>query len=307
MGQSMGEILEAMPSVVCIAGPTASGKSAYAVQIAKAMGGEIINADALQVYADLQELSARPSKAEMEGIPHHLFGYVPGDTLYSTGDWIRDVVPTILEIMGRNRMPILVGGTGMYFRALLEGLANVPPVPRDIASAVDLIPIAEMRRQADALDPVAAARVLGEDPQRLARIIGVHRATGQALSAWQADTRLVIPAQFTRRSVLLPDRAKLYARINQRFDQMLETGGLDEARRVHAKRYPPRAPMLKAIGLSHLLSYLDGECDLENAVETAKRDTRRLAKRQMTWFRNRCADWTVLSTDAQKEAFAQSL
>lgn len=284
-----------MPPVVCIAGPTASGKSAYAVQVAKAVDGEIINADALQVYTDLQWLSARPTEAEMEGVPHHLFGYVTGETLYSTGDWMRDVVPVILGIMGRNRTPILVGGTGMYFRALLEGLADIPAVSQDITSAVDLIPVAEMRRQADAIDPVAAARVLGGDPQRLARIIGVHQATGRTLSAWQTDTRPVIPTRFTRRSVLLPDRAALYARINQRFDEMIEMGGLQEARAVHARDYPARAPMLKAIGLSHLLSYLDGECDLESAIETAKRDSRRLAKRQMTWFRNRCADWSVLN------------
>lgn len=303
----MAKILGDMPPVICIAGPTASGKSAYAVQIAARISGEIINADALQVYADLTELSARPTETEMAGIPHHLFGYVSGETLYSVGDWVRDVVPVILDVMGRNRTPILVGGTGMYFRALLEGLADVPPVPREIASAVDLIPISDMRQQADAIDPVAAARVLGDDPQRLARIIGVHRATGRALSTWQADTRPIIPARFTRRAVLMPDRAALYARINQRFDEMIETGGLDEARRVHAQVYPVRAPMLKAIGLSHLLSYLDGECDLENAVETAKRDTRRLAKRQMTWFRNRCADWTVLNNTTQRKIFSQEL
>ncbi|MGJ8559752.1 MAG: tRNA (adenosine(37)-N6)-dimethylallyltransferase MiaA [Litorimonas sp.] len=303
MGKSLGE----MPPVICIAGPTASGKSAYAVQIAKAVDGEIINADALQVYADLQELSARPSEAEMGGIPHHLFGFVSGETLYSTGNWVRDVVPVILEIMGRNRTPVLVGGTGMYFRALLEGLADIPPVPRDIASAIDLIPMAEMRRHADALDPVAAARVLGDDPQRLARIIGVHEATGRTLSSWQAATRPVIPARFTHRSVLQPDRAMLYGRINRRFEHMIERGGLEEARTIHTRGYPARAPMLKAIGLSHLLSYLDGECDLENAIETAKRDSRRLAKRQMTWFRNRCADWTVLKDEAGKEIYAQSL
>lgn len=296
-----------MPPVICIAGPTASGKSAYAVQIAKNLGGEIINADALQVYGDLQTLSARPDSDDMADIPHHLFGHVSGETLYSTGDWVRDVVPVILDIMGRNRTPILVGGTGMYFRALLEGLADIPTVSQEIASAVDRMPVKEMRQQADRIDPVAAARVLGDDPQRLARIIGVHRATGRSLSDWQAETRPVIPARFTRRAVLMPDRTALYARINQRFDDMVGSGGLNEARVVHASRYPARAPMHKAIGLSHLLSYLDGECDLENAVETAKRDTRRLAKRQMTWFRNRCADWTVLNNRAQKDIFAQNL
>lgn len=293
-----------MPPVFCIAGPTASGKSDYAVRVAKAVDGEIINADALQVYAELQWLSARPTDADMGGVPHHMFGYVSGGTLYSTGDWLRDVVPIILEVLGRNKTPILTGGTGMYFRAVLEGLADVPAVPRDMAAEVDRIAIADMRREAEGLDPVATARVLGHDPQRLARIIGVYRATGRTLSDWQASTRPVIPARFTRRLTLMPERATLYDRINKRFDRMIEAGALEEARAVHAHAYPARAPMLKAIGLSHLLSYLDGECDLEIAVETAKRDSRRLAKRQMTWFRNRCGDWTQLNTKAQKDEFA---
>jgi len=303
----LDQSLAAMPPVICIAGPTASGKSAYAVQIAKAVDGEIINADALQVYSDIHWLSARPSVEEMDGVPHHLFGYVPGETLYSTGDWARDVVPVILDVMARGRTPILVGGTGMYFRALLEGLADIPDVPQDVAARIDGMPVAKMRQESEIIDPVATARVLGDDPQRLARIIGVHRVTGRALSDWQAQTRPVIPERFTRRVVLLPDRAALYTKINQRFDHMIESGALDEARSVRAKNFPPRAPMLKAIGLSHLLSYLDGECDLESAVETAKRDSRRLAKRQMTWFRNRCGDWTILKNRAQKDEYRLNL
>lgn len=296
-----------MPEVVCIAGPTASGKSAYAIEVAKSVDGEIVNADALQVYGDLRILSARPSEAEMAGIPHHLFGHISGGVAYSTGAWLREVVPVILDVLARGKAPVLVGGTGLYFKALLVGLADIPAIPADIQAVVDEMPVEALRATAEAVDPVASARVLGDDPQRLGRIVGVYRASGRALSDWQQQTRPVIPQRYVRRAVLLPDRAELYQRINRRFDLMVSQGGLEEARAVHDTSYPARRPMLKAIGLSHLLSYLDGDCDLEKAVEIAKRDTRRLAKRQSTWFRNQCGDWPQLTTNSQKDAFAQSL
>ena len=296
-----------MREVVCIAGPTASGKSAYAIDVAKSADGEIINADALQVYADMRILSARPSKVEMADIPHHLFGHVSGDLAYSTGAWLREVVPTILDVLARGKTPVLVGGTGLYFKALLVGLADIPDVPADLQVAIDVIPVDVLRVESETIDPVAAARVLGDDPQRLGRIVGVYRASGHALSDWQQRTRPVIPSRFVRRAVLFLDRAALYERINNRFDQMISRGGLDEARAIHSRHYPARRPMLKAIGLSHLLSYLDGQCDLESAVETAKRDTRRFAKRQSTWFRNQCRDWPRLTTETDKDAFARSI
>lgn len=296
-----------MREVVCIAGPTASGKSAYAIEVAKTVDGEIVNADALQVYEDLSILSARPNAEEMSGIPHHLFGHVNGDVAYSTGAWLREVVPVILDILARGRTPVLVGGTGLYFKALLVGLADIPTVPADIQSVVDNIPVKALRSEAEAVDPVASARVLGDDPQRLGRIVGVFRASGRALSHWQQQTRPIIPERYVRRAVLLPDRAELYQRINRRFDLMVSQGGLEEARAVHVKSYPARRPMLKAIGLSHLLSYLDGECDLEKAVEIAKRDTRRLAKRQSTWFRNQCGDWVLLKDERDRAAFQRRL
>jgi len=296
-----------MRDVVCIAGPTASGKSAYAIEVAKSIDGEIVNADALQVYGDLRILSARPCEDEMLGIPHHLFGHVSGDIAYSTGAWLREVVPVILDILARGKTPVLVGGTGLYFKALLVGLADIPTVPAGIQAVVDTISVEALRIEAEAVDPIATARVLGDDPQRLGRIVGVYRASGQALSDWQQQTRPIIPKRYVRRAVLLPDRVELYQRINRRFELMVSQGGLEEARAVHGQSYPARRPMLKAIGLSHLLSYLDGDCDLEKAVEIAKRDTRRLAKRQSTWFRNQCGDWPQLTTNRQKDAFAKSL
>ena len=297
-----------MRPVLCIAGPTASGKSALAVALAQAVGGEVINADALQVYSDIRVLSARPDPHEMQAVPHHLFGHVDGvATSYSAGDWLRDAVPVIQDILARGNVPVVVGGTGLYFKALLEGLAPVPPVPPAVLAEVEAMPVAELRQEAERIDPVSAARALGEDPQRLARIVAVARSSGRPLSDWQAATRPVVPEGQTHRAVLLPERVALYSRIDARFDAMMDRGALQEARAVHRRAYSARASLPKAIGLSHLLSYLDGECDLAQAVETAKRDSRRLAKRQSTWFRNQCADWEVLVTEADREAWMRRM
>ena len=176
-----------MKPVICIAGPTASGKSAYAMKIARALDGEIINADALQVYADLQILSARPEPAEMGDIPHHFFGHISGDVRYSTGQWLRDVEPLIFDILSRQKTPILVGGTGLYFRALLQGMADIPAIPNEVlkqtAKRLEAAGIAALREEAERLDPIAAQRVLGDDPQRLQRIVNVALGTEQPLSA----------------------------------------------------------------------------------------------------------------------------
>lgn len=296
-----------MKPVICIAGPTASGKSAYALRVAKAVGGEIINADALQVYADLRILSARPTPEEMEGIPHHLFGHVAGETRYSTGKWLRDVEPQILDCLGRDVVPVLVGGTGLYFRALLQGLADIPPVPQDVfddtQALYDTQGITSIRALAERLDPIAAANVVGDDPQRLMRIICVARATGTPLSVWQADTHPVIPSCFTRFCVLTPPRENLYARINARYDEMLREGGLVEAEAVLAKGYDDSLPVMKAIGLRQLYLYFSGLQSLTDAIEDAKRESRRFAKRQLTWFRNQPPKGQPLLDQAAQDAF----
>ena len=293
--------------VIAIAGPTASGKTGLAVRVAKAVGGEVVNADALQVYSGIPVLSAQPGEAERDGMPHHLFGKVAPAAPWSVGHWLRAVDPLIIEVLARGRAPVLVGGTGLYFKALLQGLADIPPVPDDLSAALDRLPVEDLREQAESLDPEAASRVLGDDPQRLARIVGVALGTERVLSEWRAGTKPLVPPRFVRRAVLLPDRAMLYDRINARFDAMMEAGALDEARAVAALDVSERAPMTKAIGLSHLLAHLRGELSLGEAVETAKRDSRRLAKRQMTWFRNQCADWEVLRDASEIDAWVASL
>ncbi|WP_427451252.1 tRNA (adenosine(37)-N6)-dimethylallyltransferase MiaA [Litorimonas sp. WD9-15] len=300
-----------MKPVICIAGPTASGKSAYAVRVAKAVGGEIINADALQVYSDLHILSARPTEDEESRVPHHLFGHVAGDVRYSTGEWLRDVEPLILACLARDVVPVLVGGTGLYFRALLQGIADIPPIDdqtqRETAQLLDEDGIGALRALAERLDPTATARVLGDDPQRLQRIVNVARGTSRALTAWQANTRSVVPLRFARYCVLTPPRETLYARINARYDEMLRGGGLEEARRVFDLNYDPSLPMMKAIGLRQLRSYFKGLSSLDEAIEDAKRESRRFAKRQMTWFRNQPPKGKLLLTDADKDAFLESM
>lgn len=300
-----------MKPIICIAGPTASGKSAWALEIAKSVGGEIINADALQVYLDLQILSARPTLQEMDSIPHHLFGHVVGNVRYSTGQWLREVQPVILQCLARDVIPILVGGTGLYFKALIEGIAEVPPVSDESMSKAQAVldenGIARLRAEAEKVDAIAAARVLGNDPQRLLRIVSVFYETDRALSSWQANTRPIIPKRFCRRAVLLPQRQGLYERINARFGAMIENGGLAEAKAIFEKGYDHSLPMMKAIGLQQFFPYLRGEVDLDESIELAKRDTRRFAKRQFTWFRGQAADWDQITNNAQKRVFEANI
>ena len=285
-----------MKPVLYIAGPTASGKSRFALELAESVEGEIINADALQVYSDVSVLSARPERHDLARVSHHLYGYVSGDTHYSGGQWVKAVMPVILDALARGKVPILVGGTGLYFKSLLEGLAFVPDIDPAIVANIEnriaLSGIQSVMDEARVLDPLGASRLLGEDPQRLTRLLSVAVQTGRPLHEWQSATRPEIPPAMTVRYALMPPREQLYKRINSRFQNMVELGGLEEATQVfETYGADSKIPMVKAIGLSHLLRHLKGEWSLEEAVEIAKRDTRRFAKRQMTWFRNQCSDW----------------
>ena len=299
-----------MNPVVCIAGPTASGKSAWAVSLAKKYDGEIINADAMQVYKDLRILSARPDKKEMAGVPHHLFGHVDGKCRYSVGKWIRDAEPVILNCLARGKLPILTGGTGLYFRALVQGLAEIPdPGPTAMAYAQDLLDagIDRLRKEAETIDPIATGRVLGNDPQRLLRIVSVAKGTERPLSTWQKSTKPIIPKPHWIGAVLMPDRAELYDKINSRYEKMVMNGGLEEARFLISRKIDPGLPVMKAIGVGPLIDHLEGKKSLENAVEEAKRDTRRFAKRQYTWFRGHSKGWISVTSDAHKVEFEEKI
>lgn len=279
----------------CIAGPTASGKSRFAIKLAKSCDGEIVNADALQVYQQLRILSARPTEDEMEGIPHHLFGHIDAGHRYSAGAWVREVVPVIRDIQSRGKTPIIVGGTGLYFKALTEGLAEIPPPSSEAVDAAQTLldekGLGALRKKALDLDPIATARVLGHDPQRLLRIVSVALGTEKPLSVWQAHTRPILSESEWHGIALMPPRAPLYERINTRYGQMVEHGGLAEAKNLHRQNLNRQLPALKAIGVRELLLYFDGEYTLDFAIEKAKQETRRFAKRQFTWLRGNMGGW----------------
>lgn len=299
--------------MVCIAGPTASGKSAWAVSLAKKYAGEIINADALQVYADLRILSARPDISEMENIPHHLFGHVGGDVRYSVGDWINEVTPIILDILGRHKTPILVGGTGLYFKALTQGLANIPNPSEDAVQDAHAIltrqGIEALRARAQTLDPVASEKVLGHDPQRLLRIVSVALGTKAPLSVWQQQTRPVVPPKFWLGAALMPERAALYTRINARFKTMISMGGAKEVANLSRRNLSKSLPVMKAIGVPQLLALQDGSLSEAEAIENAQRESRRFAKRQFTWSRGqmRGSNWNWLEAPLDYENFENKL
>jgi len=306
----MGKLPDNLKPVICIAGPTASGKSAWAVEIAKSVDGEIINADSMQVYDSLHIITARPHKNEMEGILHHLFGHVPVTHKYSTGQWTKDATDQILDCLSRDKTPILVGGTGLYFKALVDGLAHIPEPGLEAKAQTEALlsqGIDVLRLEAERLDPVASARVLGKDPHRLARIVSVGLGTDKPLSAWQSDTKPVLPPGFWLGAVILPDRESLYARINARFTEMMRSGGLEEVKKVHKMELDRSLTAAKAIGVPPFLDFLDGKISYEEAISRAQRDTRRYAKRQFTWFRGQARDWISVKNSNDRRMFRQKI
>lgn len=271
---------------VLIAGPTASGKSALAARIVAEQGGVIVNADALQVYANWRILTARPSEGEEAALPHALYGHVARDQPYSTGHWLRDVAALNVA------RPVIVGGTGLYFMALTEGLADIPATPPDVRHMGDRLSLPEL---VAALDPRTAARIDLNNRARVQRAWEVLTATGRPLRDWQDDTP---PPLFPRATVsafvLRPDPDWLNARIDRRFDQMMEMGAMHEAKR-EAAHYDPALPSSRAIGAPELIAALRGEITVGEATERAKLASRQYAKRQRTWFRSRMKDWTEIT------------
>jgi len=283
-----------------IAGPTASGKSALALRLAQQTGGEIVNADALQLYADLRILSARPSAEEQALAPHHLFGTVDAADGWSVGRWLRAALPILDDIAARDRTAIVVGGTGLYFRALTNGLAMIPPVPvaaRDAAEAeFNVNGEAGVRELLGQLDPEAEDRIEAGDRQRLVRALAVARHTGTPLSRWQAGTTPVLPPGSWRGLVLEPPREALYSRCDARLQAMLHEGALEEVRALLARKLSPQLPVMKAVGVREFARALAGELPIHEALSQAQQATRNYAKRQLTWFRNQTPDWPRLAS-----------
>ncbi|MEL7299823.1 MAG: tRNA (adenosine(37)-N6)-dimethylallyltransferase MiaA [Pseudomonadota bacterium] len=271
-----------------MAGATASGKSALALEIATAQGRQIVNADALQVYACWRVLSARPSAADEATAEHRLYGHVPHDAAYSVGEWLREVAP----LLKLSPAPVIVGGTGLYFRALTEGLAEIPATPQEIRARADARMASEGRAALLAeLDAETAARIDVMNPARVQRAWEVLAATGRGIAAWQRDTP---PPLVTPRDahLLHLDASKtwLNPRIEQRFDLMIAEGALEEARAM-LPHWDPARPAAKAIGAPELIAHLRGTMSLTEAREAAILSTRQYAKRQRTWFRARMKDW----------------
>jgi tRNA dimethylallyltransferase len=281
---------------ILIAGPTASGKSALALALAEEIDGTIINADAMQVYRDLRIITARPTPEEEARVPHRLYGHVDAAENYSVGRWCADVQPALAEAERAQRVPIIVGGTGLYFKALTEGLAVIPPTPPEMRAAVrarmDAVGPEGLHAELQRRDPEMAARLKPADRTRVARALEVLEATGRSLAEWQRQgmRRILEPAHAVK-VFLSPDRGTLHKRIEERFDAMLAAGALEEVRALDARGLDPLLPAMKAHGVPWLRRHLRGEISLAQAAAGAKQDTRRYTKRQLTWFRHQMSGW----------------
>jgi tRNA dimethylallyltransferase len=293
---------------VLIAGPTASGKSALALALAETHNGVIINADSMQVYRDLRVLTARPTSEEEARAPHRLYGHVDAAMNFSAGAWVADAAKVLAEARAQNRLPIFTGGSGLYFKALTRGLSAVPPIPPDVREDV------RTRLQRDGVetlhaaliqrDPASAERLKPRDKIRVARAFEVVEATGRSLIDWHRDglPPLLPPGAFTA-VFLAPDRGELYARIDARFDAMLQAGARDEVAALAARRLDPLLPAMKAHGVPALLRHLNGEITLEQAAVIGRADTRHYAKRQFTWFRHQLAEFEWVKPEAARAWF----
>lgn len=276
--------------ILIISGPTASGKSGLALALAQRYDGIVINADALQVYRELRILTARPAAADEQKAPHALYGHRSITETYSVADWLDDLRPVLETAWANGQLPIVTGGTGFYLQALLHGISPVPDVPdtvrQDVTARYDALGHDAYRAALRAVDPLSAERIKPFDRQRLIRATEVFAATGRPLSAWQSLPRVALFPALRSHSVLLePPRDALYARIDARFVQMVETGALDEARLIESMRLPAHLPGLKALGLSGLRAHLRGETNLPEAIIAGQTASRQYAKRQMTWLR----------------------
>ncbi|MFG1401095.1 tRNA (adenosine(37)-N6)-dimethylallyltransferase MiaA [Xanthobacter sediminis] len=284
-------------TAVLIAGPTASGKSALALALAERTGGVVLNADSMQVYGDLAVLTARPSDADLRRAPHLLYGHVDADREYSVGHWLTDAKAALCQAWADRRLPILVGGTGLYFRALTQGLVDLPAIPDHIRAEVregaERAPNEALHARLAKVDPTAATRIGANDRQRILRALEVEAATGRPLSAWQGEAQPpFLPAESCVRMVLEVEPELLRRRIDTRFLTMLDAGALAEVARLTARRLDPARTALKAHGAPALTRHLAGEMSLADAIAEGQGDTRRYAKRQRTFFRHQMADWT---------------
>lgn len=295
---------------VLIAGPTASGKSELALAVAARIGGVVVNTDSMQVYRDLRVLTARPDAAAAAALPHLLYGHVDAAENYSAGRFAEDAAAVLRALRAQGRIPVFTGGSGLYFKALIAGLAAIPKVPQEVRAAVrERLAVSgpeALYRELRARDPAAAAQLRPADRTRIARALEVFEATGRSITAWrqrgeQAGGEPLLDAAAVVKVFLAPDRAALYRRIDARFDAMLSAGALEEVRALAARRLDPLLPAMKAHGVPWLVRHLAGAMPLADAADQAKKDTRHYAKRQFTWFRHQLGDWPQVDPAAARE------
>jgi tRNA dimethylallyltransferase len=297
--QPMSRLADA--TAILIAGPTASGKSGLALSLAEQIGGIVINADSMQVYRELAILTARPSAAELARAPHALYGFVSGAEAYSAGRYAIDAAKAIVEAQAQGQVPIVVGGTGLYFKALLEGLSPVPAADPDVraywrAQAAQR-PAPELHALLAERDPEMAARLMPTDPQRIVRALEVLESTGRSLAAWQREPGVPVLAEGeTVRLLVMPDRDAVGPRIDARFDAMLAGGAVEEVRRLLECGFSDELPIMRALGVAPLVAQVRGELQLEAAAAAARTETRQYAKRQATWLRRNMKSWMALGT-----------
>ena len=296
---------------ILIAGPTASGKSRLALRLAEELGGVVINADSMQVYRELRILTARPTPEDEARAPHALYGFVSGAIAYSAGRYATDAGTAIETARACGRVPIVVGGTGLYFKALLEGLSPVPAIDPEVRAhwreQASSRPVAELHAVLARRDPATAARLMPTDPQRIVRALEVLESTGRSLTDWQREPgRPVLVERETVRLLALPDGDGQDV-IARRFDAMLAAGALDEVRALEGLGLSAELPIMRALGVAQLVAHLAGEITLQAAVEAAKSATRQYAKRQMTWLRRNMISWMPITAQQMEKIDTENL
>lgn len=303
VAEGHGALDRSGPRAVLIAGPTASGKSALALEIAERCGGVIINADSMQVYRDLTVITARPTAEETALADHRLYGTVDAAENFSVGRWLAAATRELASARQAGALPIIIGGTGLYFKALTQGLSDMPSVPPDVRARIralaETLTPAELHARLSAIDPETAAGLRPSDPQRLLRALEIHEATGRPLVHWQRQGRstpVLDPADCAA-VFLAVERPWLRERIDRRFDMMMTAGAMEEVSRLAARNLDPALPAMRAHGVPGLIAHLRGEVSLVDAIARGKKDTRAYAKRQETFFRHQLPGFAALSPD----------
>lgn len=294
---------------VLIAGPTASGKSALALELALSVGGIVINADSMQVYRDFRVITARPTPDEEARVPHRLYGHVDAAVNFSAGAWVADAAKMLEEAQAEGRLPIFIGGTGLYFKALTAGLSVVPPIPAEVRENVrarlERYGVEALHAELARRDPRAAERLNLRDRTRIARALEVVEATGRSLLDWHHEGQPpLLPKDSFCAVFLAPERDELYARIDARFDAMLGAGALTEVEQLAARNLDPLLPAMKAHGVPALIRHLRGELRLDEAAMIGRADTRHYAKRQFTWFRHQLPEFEWVKPEEAREWLA---